>query len=83
MKLSLLDLKKNKLYLEEKEIHSKYCDGEGKIFKFNSFTGARIDEDCPYCKRLINYKLRRRLEKAQKYEQEITDSTVSEEDSDD
>lgn len=79
---SLKEIQRNRIYLIEKENHDKYCDGEGSILKFNAFTGHRIDEDCPFCKRLTSYRLRKHLERTERYgDQEATDTTTSDEDS--
>ena len=82
--MKLAEIKKSKLYLIEKETHDKYCDGEGMILKFNIFSGARIEEECPFCKRISAYRLRKHLERTEGYGgTQTTDSDVIREDQDD
>lgn len=78
---SFKEIARNALYIREKELHDKNCDGEGKILKFNAFTGARIDEDCPFCQRIIKFRLEKHLERTERYgEAETTNSNASNED---
>jgi len=78
---SFKEIARNKLYLIERETHDKYCDGEGKILKFNIFSGERIDEDCSFCKRMSSYRLRKHLERTENYgEKEATNSNDGDED---
>jgi hypothetical protein len=72
---SFKEIKRNKLYLIERETHDKYCDGEGKILKFNIFSGQRLDEDCAFCKRMTSYRLRKHLERTETYGEKDTSNT--------
>jgi len=78
---SFKEIARNKLYLVEKETHDKYCDGEGKILKFNIFTGDRIEEECSFCLRMKSYRLRKHLERTENYgEKETPSTTIDDED---
>jgi hypothetical protein len=61
--MRLKDLEKNPVYRNEHEVHAKYCNGEGIIFEINTFTREVMEHECPFCKRVKDYRLGKRLER--------------------
>jgi len=57
------DLEKNPVYRQEHEVHAKYCNGEGIIFEINTYTREVMENECPFCKRVKDYRLGKRLER--------------------
>ena len=53
----------NPIYIYEKDLHNRHCDGEGYIHYINIFTGKETLEDCAYCKRILLASEKNRLMK--------------------
>lgn len=49
-------LQSNKLYIFEKGLHDRHCDGFGYIHYINKFTLHETTEECEYCKKLLAVK---------------------------